>query len=148
MAPGHAHAHHEGGAPGPATAAGGGWATAGVLFAGVLLLVQGVLGMLQGAVGIAEDDVYARVGEYVFEFSLTAWGWIHLVLGLVLAAVGWGILRGADWARAGGLALASLSVIANFLWLPYQPIWGFICLAIGVFVLWALCTADTTPAPR
>ncbi|ORT59305.1 hypothetical protein [Streptomyces sp. CB03238] len=115
------------------------------MFAGVLLMVGGVLGMLQGIAGIAEDDVYGRVGEYVFEFSVSAWGWIHLVLGLLVAAIGAGILSGAEWAKAIGVALAALAVIANFIWLPYQPVWAIVSIAIAVFVIWALCAEDTTP---
>ncbi|MFF8383884.1 DUF7144 family membrane protein [Streptomyces kanasensis] len=144
-APGHPRARHQGGA---SAASGGAWASAGTMFAGVLLLVQGVLGMLQGIVGIAEDDVYGVIGNYVFKFNTTAWGWIHLVLGLLLAVIGWGILRGASWARVAGVALASLAVIVNFVWLPYQPVWGFISIAIGVFVIWALCSTDRVPGTR
>ncbi|WP_023587378.1 DUF7144 family membrane protein [Streptomyces thermolilacinus] len=148
-APGHARAHHgRDGATSTTPGSDGDAASAGAMFAGVLLLVQGVLGMVQGVVGIAEDEVYGILGDYVFEFSVTAWGWVHLILGLVLVVIGWGILRGAAWARAVGVALASLSVIANFVWLPYQPVWGLVSIAIGVFVIWALCTADTPPAPR
>ncbi|MCS0638514.1 hypothetical protein NX801_23210 [Streptomyces sp. LP05-1] len=110
------------------------------MFAGVLLLVQGVLGMLVGVAGIGRDDVYGRLGEYVFKFSVPAWGWIHLVLGIVLAVVGAGILRGALWARAAGVALAALAVIADFMWLPYSPVWAVVSIAIGVFVIWALCS--------
>nr|WP_149181131.1 hypothetical protein [Streptomyces sp. TRM49041] len=117
------------------------------MLAGVLLLVEGVLGTLQGIVGIVEDDVYGRIiGDYVFEFTVMTWGWIHLALGLLLAAVGWGVLRGASWAKVTGVALAALAVIANFVWLPYQPVWGFISIAIGVFVIWALAGVDTPPA--
>ncbi|MET9799545.1 hypothetical protein [Streptomyces sp. NPDC006368] len=118
------------------------------MFAGVLLLVEGVLGMLQGIAGIAEDGVYGRIGDYVFAFSVSAWGWIHLVLGLLVALIGAGILSGAAWARASGVALASLAVIANFIWLPYQPVWAVVSIAIGVFVIWALCREDTPPATR
>ncbi|MGA5409461.1 DUF7144 family membrane protein [Streptomyces lavendulocolor] len=139
----HAYAHHDAhGEP----RGGGGWATGGVMFAGVLMMVAGVLGMLQGIAGIAEDDVYGRVGEYVFEFSVSAWGWIHLVLGLLVAVVGAGILSGAEWAKAGGVALAALAVIANFIWLPYQPVWAIVSISIGIFVIWALCAEDTGPA--
>ncbi|MEE1756783.1 hypothetical protein PUR26_30740 [Streptomyces sp. SP18CS02] len=118
------------------------------MLAGVLMLVEGVLGMLQGIAGIAEDDVYQRVGDYVFEFDVTSWGWIHLVLGLLVAAVGAGILAGATWAKAGGVALAALAVIANFIWLPYQPVWAIVSIAIGLFVIWALCTDDTPRGMR
>ncbi|GGU29357.1 hypothetical protein GCM10010274_15290 [Streptomyces lavendofoliae] len=138
----HAYAHHA--APGESRGRGG-WATGGVMFAGVLMMVEGVLGMLQGIAGIAEDDVYGRVGQYVFAFDVSAWGWIHLVLGLLVAVIGAGILSGAEWAKAIGVALAALAVIANFIWLPYQPVWAIVSIAVAVFVIWALCTEDTGP---
>ncbi|GHH43554.1 hypothetical protein GCM10018773_29850 [Streptomyces candidus] len=118
------------------------------MFAGVLLLVDGILDIIKGIVGIAEDDVYSRLGNYVFKFDVTAWGWIHLVLGIVLALVGAGILKNALWARTTGVMLASLSIVINFLWLPYVPVWALVSIGIGVFVIWALCTArtDTTAA--
>lgn len=125
---------------------GGGWAAGGTMFAGVLLLVDGFLSVVKGIAGIASDDVYARVNNYVFKFDVTAWGWIHLVLGVILLFVGWGILKGASWARGAGVGLASLSIIANFVWLPYQPVWAIVSIAIDVFVIWALCTDRSKPA--
>ncbi|MCX5197114.1 hypothetical protein OOK31_25000 [Streptomyces sp. NBC_00249] len=127
-------AHH--GTPTP-------WAAGGVAFAGVLLLLDGILCILKGIAAIAENDVYAEVGDYVFKFNLSAWGWILLVLGIVLVVTGVGILKGLPWARAMGVALAVISVVANFLWLPYQPIWALVSIAIDVFVIWALCTDRT-----
>ncbi|MEU9565747.1 hypothetical protein AB0D16_27660 [Streptomyces sp. NPDC048161] len=116
------------------------WAASGIIFAGVLLLVDGVLGVIKGITGIATDDVYAHVRNYTFKFDVTSWGWIHLILGIVLGIVGWGILKGAGWARATGVVLAAISLIVNFVWLPYQPIWAIVSIAIDVFVIWALCT--------
>ncbi|MFI6652729.1 hypothetical protein ACIBI8_34630 [Streptomyces sp. NPDC050529] len=116
------------------------WAAGGIMFAGVLLMVDGVLGAIKGIAGIASDDVYARINNYVFEFNVTTWGWIHLILGIIIAVVGWGILKGSVWARGAGVGLAALNMIANFMWLPYQPIWAVVSLAIDTFVIWALCT--------
>ncbi|MEV8021719.1 hypothetical protein AB0O76_36400 [Streptomyces sp. NPDC086554] len=110
------------------------------MFAGVLMLLNGVLGLLEGIAAVAKDDVYARIGDYVYKFNLTTWGWIHIVLGILVAIVGYGILKGTSWGRASGVALATVSVLVQFLWLPYQPVWAFISIAIGVFVIWALCT--------
>ncbi len=121
------------------------WAGGGTLFAGFLLLVDGVLGVIKGVAGIATNDVYAAVNDYVFKFNVTAWGWIHLILGVVLIFVGWGILKGATWARAVGIALVSLNLIANFMWLPYTPIWAIVTIAIDVFIIWALCTDRSEP---
>jgi hypothetical protein len=134
------------GAPAPHRSAHGGgsaWATGGTVFAGVLLFVDGVLAVLNGVVGIAKDNVYTRIGDYTYKFSLTAWGWIHLVIGVLLILTGIGILKGAPWARWVGVVMAGLSVIANFMWLPYQPIWAIIAIALGVFVIWALLTDRT-----
>ncbi|MGW8888225.1 DUF7144 family membrane protein [Streptomyces sp. NPDC055749] len=119
---------------------GSAWAAGGTMFAGVLLLVDGVLAVVKGIAGIATDDVYARIRNYVFEFDVTTWGWIHLILGVILLVVGYGILKGSDWARGAGVGLAALSIIANFVWLPYQPVWAIVSIAIDVFVIWALCT--------
>ncbi|MFF6904889.1 hypothetical protein ACFY9Q_02995 [Streptomyces sp. NPDC012389] len=121
------------------------WAGGGTLFAGFLLLVDGVLGVIKGVAGIATNDVYAAVDDYVFKFNVTTWGWIHLILGVVLIFVGWGILKGATWARAVGIALVALNLIANFMWLPYTPIWAIVTIAIDVFIIWALCTDRSEP---
>ncbi|NEY32017.1 hypothetical protein GTU99_07360 [Streptomyces sp. PRKS01-65] len=124
------------------------WATGGAAFAGVLLLLNGILAVLQGIAAIAEDDVYTRIGDYVYRINLTGWGWILLILGVIAAAVGCGILTGAAWARAAGIALASLGLIAQFLFLPYQPLWSIIMMAIDVFVIWALATHQPETARR
>ncbi|MEU0675292.1 hypothetical protein ABZ330_20830 [Streptomyces sp. NPDC006172] len=127
-------------------AAESGWAAGGAVFAGVLMIVNGVLAVFQGIAAIAEDDVYARVGDYVYEISLTGWGWLLLILGVIAAVAGWGILRGATWARFTGIVLASLSLVLQFLFLPYAPVWSIILIAIDVFVIWALAVYRPTHA--
>ncbi|MGW0846118.1 DUF7144 family membrane protein [Streptomyces sp. NPDC002787] len=123
------------------------WALGGMVFAGVLMMVIGVMGILNGIAGIATDDVYTNIGSYVFGFSPTAWGWIHLVIGLAVLATGWGVVQGRDWARAMGIALASLFAIEYFMFLPYAPVWSLICIAIAIFVMWSLATAPDPHAP-
>ncbi|RSS60489.1 hypothetical protein EF912_09910 [Streptomyces sp. WAC07061] len=116
------------------------WATGGSAFAGVLMTVSGVFSVFEGIAALANDEVYLPVGDYTFKFDLTAWGWIHLILGIIVFAVGVAILKGAHWGRVAGVVLASISVILHFLWLPYQPLWALIAIALGVFIIWALCT--------
>ncbi|WP_225804080.1 hypothetical protein [Streptomyces sp. NK15101] len=124
----------------PSTA--GAWAAGGTLFAGVLMLVTGFMSVFQGIAGIAEDDVYTRIGDYVFKFNLTTWGWIHLILGVIVVITGYGILKGAGWGRVAGISLASLNILFQFLFLPYQPWWALFSMAVSIFVIWALATDE------
>ncbi|MFR9798156.1 hypothetical protein ACL02U_19970 [Streptomyces sp. MS06] len=124
------------------------WATGGTMFAGVLLLINGFLAVLQGIAAIAKNDVYTRVGDYVYKINLTGWGWILVVLGAVAVVAGLGILSGAAWARAVGIGLASLSLVAQFMFLPYAPVWSIIMMALNVFVVWALAVYEPEPASR
>ncbi|GAA3506741.1 hypothetical protein GCM10019016_138560 [Streptomyces prasinosporus] len=121
------------------------WAEGLTVFAAVTLMIAGVLGILRGVMGIAEDEVFVTTENYVFEFDLTAWGWIHLVLGALAVLVSLGLARDATWARAAGVAIAGLVIIANFLSLPYYPVWSVVMIAFSGFIIWALCVsrADT-----
>ncbi|MFF7333887.1 hypothetical protein ACIQU5_08765 [Streptomyces sp. NPDC090306] len=122
------------------TAGRGGWVTGGVVFAGVMLICTGALAVLQGIAATASDDVYARIGTYVYEFSLTSWGVIHIVIGALAFVTGLCLLRDMAWARFVGILLAVLSLVAQFLFLPYAPVWSVIVMAIDVFVIWALAS--------
>ena len=127
------------GTPGTGT---GGW----VLFAGAVMVISGVLGILQGIAAVADDDVFRGLGTYVFEFDLTTWGWIHIVVGALVAAVGYGVLSFARWARWAGLVLVSIALIAHFVWLPYYPLWAVVAIALDLLVIWGLARWTDEPA--
>lgn len=97
------------------------WAEGLTVFAAVMLMIAGVLDILRGVMAIAEDDVFVATRNYVFEFDLTSWGWIHLVLGALAVIVSFGLFQASLWARVAGVAIAGLIIIANFLSLPYSP---------------------------
>jgi len=118
-----------------------------VVFAAVLMIFGGLMTLLSGIAAIAKDDVFVAVRNYVFEFDLTAWGWIRLALGALIALAGFALLQGATWARVVGVGLAGLAMLANFLWIPYAPFWSIILIALSGFVIWALCTAPS-PSQR
>ncbi|MFE1248567.1 hypothetical protein [Streptomyces sp. NPDC058735] len=116
------------------------WAVGLMAFAAVMLMIAGILGVLRGISAIVEDNVYVSTPNYVFEFDLTGWGWVHLALGVVAVIVSVGLLQASTWARVAGVAIAALVIIANFLFLPYYPVWAIVMIAISGFVIWALCT--------
>jgi len=73
-----------------------------------------------------------------FSFDLTSWGWVHLIVGVLVAVAGVFVLRGAVWARTVGVAVAAVSALLNFMWLPYYPVWSILIIAVDVLVIWAL----------
>lgn len=124
------------------------WAEGLTVFAAVSLMIVGVLDVLRGIMGIAEDDVFVTTQNYVFEFDLTAWGWTHLILGAIAVLVSLGLVRGALPARIGGVVIAGLLIIANFLSLPYYPVWSVVMIAFSGFIIWALCVSRGSRGER
>lgn len=114
-------------------------------FAAVLLVVLAGLEILQGIAQIANDEIFAVTPKYVFRFDVTAWGWIHLILGIAALVVAFGILRQASWALVGGVVIAVLSVFSNFASIPYYPFWSLTVIAFNILVIWALCTRRAHP---
>jgi len=115
-----------------------GWAVGFVLFAAIMMIMVGVFDALQGLIGIFQNEFYVATRNYLFKLDATTWGWIHLILGVLIAFAGWGLLSGRTWARVVGITLAVISAITNFLWIPYYPFWAILIIALDVFVIWAL----------
>jgi hypothetical protein len=115
-----------------------GMAVGFTVFAAIMMLMVGVFQALQGLVAIFENEFYVQTRNYLFQFDATTWGWIHLLLGLLVAFAGWGLLSGRTWARTVAITLAALSAIANFLFIPYYPFWSLLIITLDIFVIWAL----------
>ena len=107
-------------------------------FASVILMIAGVFQSLAGLAAIFNDEVFVTTEDYLLKADVSAWGWVHLSLGIVLFLAGLFLLQGAVWARTIAVVLASLSAIANFLWLPVQPWWAIIMITLNIFIIWAV----------
>ena len=126
-----------------APAGGSPWAAGLSVFAASILMVVGLFQFFQGLVAVIDGDEFLiRTEDYIFKFDPTAWGWTHLILGVVLFLAGLGIFAGNLFARSVGILAAGLSAVANFLWIPYYPIWAIVVLTLDIFVIWALSTSD------
>lgn len=108
------------------------------VFAGVMLIVGGGFQAFEALAAIVNDKYLVVLPNYIYSFDLTAWGWIHLIIGLALVAIGIFVLMGKGWAKLAGIVVAGLAALANFTWLPYAPFWAIIVIAIDVLVIWAL----------
>jgi hypothetical protein len=63
------------------------------------------------------------------------WRW-----GILAIAAGYALLRDRSWARVAGMLLACLSMVFQFLVLPFYPIWSLLIIALDATILWALTT--------
>ena len=110
------------------------------VFAGVLMIIGGAFQAVEALAAIVNDKYLVVLPEYIYAFDLTLWGWIHLLVGLGLLAIGISLLRGQTWARMGGIVIAVISAIINFVWLPYSPWWALMVIGIDVLIIWALAS--------
>jgi hypothetical protein len=115
-----------------------GWAVGLIVFAAIMLMMAGTFQFLAGLVALFENEFYVTTRNYVFQFDATTWGWIHLLLGIVLGIAGWGLLSGRTWARVVAITVAAISALANFLFLPYYPFWALTIITLDVLVIWAV----------
>jgi hypothetical protein len=68
----------------------------------------------------------------------TAWGWTHIIGGVVLGLVGACLMAGQMWARVVAVIIATISAFINIAFLPAYPIWSAIMIALDVVVIWAV----------
>jgi len=104
------------------------------------MMLSGPLSILMGASGIADDTLFAA-SRYAYRFDLTAWGWIHIVVGLALVIAGMGVVTNRSWGRGAGVAAAGISLITQFMFIPYYPLWALPMMALDLAILFALTRA-------
>ncbi len=111
--------------------------TASTSFAAVLLIIVGALHIVQGLSALLSDGDYTTAKGYFLGSDGSKWGWAHLALGIAAVAAGAALRQRADWARGVAVIVATLSMFAAFLWLPYSPVGAIVILALDFFVMWA-----------
>ena len=114
------------------------WAQGLSVFAATMMVTVGVMGILQGIAALANDQLFVRGLVFTYALDLTEWGWIHLILGILLGVVGIFIFMRQAWARWTGIFIASLAVLGNFMSLPYYPLWSVVMIVLLIAAIWAL----------
>ena len=109
------------------------------VFAALVMIMAGFFHAVEGLAALLGTEIYAVGVQYLFSFDVMVWGWIHLVVGVLLMAAGFAMQTRRLWARSVGIVFASLSMIASFLFIPYYPVWSLLIIALDFFIIWALC---------
>ena len=115
-----------------------GWVVGWSAFAAIMMVIGGIWWIIAGIVAIANDTFFVVGQEYIFQFDVTTWGWIHLILGIVILLAGFYVFSGAVWARTVGVIIAVVWALVGFAWLPWYPVWAILIIMAAIFVIWAL----------
>ncbi len=114
-----------------------GW-TGWIAFAGIMMMISGGLNALYGFVALVNDEWVVWTNQGNLYLDITEWGWVHLIIGLIVLFSGIGVFTGNILARIVGIIAASISLIANFFFMPAYPLWAITVVVIDVLVIWAL----------
>lgn len=117
------------------------WAAGGTVFAASMMVMVGIWQVLVGIAALVEDEIFVTTPNYLYQFDLTAWGTVHVIVGALVAVTGAFVFMGRKWAYWTGVVIAAISATSQFFWMPWQPLWSMVMIAIDVFVIWALATA-------
>jgi hypothetical protein len=112
--------------------------TGWTFFAGALMLIVGSLDALWGLAAILNDDVVLVGGEGVILADVTTWGWVHLILGSIVATTGLGLFTGAEWARFAGIFFVAINAVTQIVWFPAAPLWAFLMILLDVAIIYQL----------
>ncbi len=112
--------------------------TGGAVFAAVILVIGGAIWTVQGLAGVITGTSYNELVDHFITTNVSAWGWIHMIGGVIGILAGLGILSGAAWARALGITIAGISIVVNFAFIPFAPFWALTVILIDVWVIHSL----------
>jgi hypothetical protein len=107
-------------------------------YAGIMLVITGVLQVMEGIATLFQNTIFSPTVDYIFDLDPTIWGWVHIVVGILLGAAGFYLFYGKLWARIVGIAAAFLGALSNFLYIPFYPVWSVLIIALDLLVIWAL----------
>jgi len=110
-----------------------------IVFAGTMMLLIAFFHIIEGFVAILDPDYFlVTKGGLTVHLDYTAWGWAHLLGGVIIGCAGLGLFLGQMWARVLGVAMAGISAVMNFAFIAAYPFWCLTVIALDVFVILAL----------
>jgi hypothetical protein len=112
----------------------GGW----LLFGAFLLGLTGAFNIIQGITALTKENVFVVGEDKLLTFSFHTWGWIMLVLGVLMILAALGLNGARSWARFSALILLGLHALAQIGFISAQPLWSLLVIGLDVVVIYAL----------
>ena len=112
--------------------------TGWTVFAGVVLFMVGSLDALWGLAAILNDQIVIVGGRGAILADITTWGWVHLILGSIMALTGLGLFAGSTGARWAAVFFVTINAITQIVWFPAAPLWAFLIILLDVTIIYQL----------
>ena len=112
--------------------------TGWVALAAALMIVQGIINFFYGLGALANAHWYAYAHGTVYWLDISHWGWVVLLVGLLLILSGILLWSGNLFGRIMGVIFAVASFIANLNYFPVAPAWTTLALVLDVVIIYAI----------
>ena len=114
---------------------GGGW----LVFAGIVLIVGGIMRVFDAIWAFRYHGVLpSNLEDAIFGHSLKTYGWVYLIVAIILILAGFGVMVRSQLSRWIGIIGGAVAAISAIWWMPYYPVWSLTYIVIGVFVIYGL----------
>jgi hypothetical protein len=121
---------------------GAGW----VLFAGIMLFLAGILKFFDAIWAFSYHGALpANLEGAIFGHSLKTYGWVDLVVAIILVACAFAVFASKAFGRWIGIFAAAIAAISAIWWMPFYPVWAFTYMVIAALVIYALAAYGGQP---
>jgi hypothetical protein len=129
--------------------------TGWLAFSATLLVVSGIFKIFDAIWAFKYDDEMSQeVQTFLFEHDLRSWGWVWLIVGIVLIVVGLAVVTGSEIARGLGSFAAAFAAVTFLPWIYFKPTWTILSVSLAILVIYGLAAhggrrsqSPGTPAP-
>jgi hypothetical protein len=110
-----------------------------IVFAATMMMIIGSVSFLEGLIAAIRKHYYVMTPSQIIIFNTTTWGWLTLLLGIVLFLTGLALWNGSSWARWVSIVVVSINLLGQLAWLGSSyPVWTLTVIAIDIIILYAL----------
>lgn len=111
-----------------------------IYFAAFIMVFVGIFQMIMGLVALVNKTFYVvhAQSQTLVAFDITTWGWIHLLLGILVLSTGIALFSGSTWARIVAIVLVAANFISQFAFIGVYPFWSITMLILDLVVIYAL----------
>ncbi len=117
-----------------------------MLFAATLLFLTGAVNLIQGIFALFLRDYLFITGGEAFFFTLTPWGLLLGLWGLLLLGAGFALTTGRSWARTLGVVLLAINVVAQLAFFAANPLWSLVVTGVNLLAIYALTAGWSSAA--